>query len=540
MTGNFTNRISFRLARTAVLIAFGVGAILSALQVCIDYEEAAEDLDQKVVESQRVAEKAATRAVFLLNTDLANEVALGFMQYDYVTRVVITEDRGQALSAIERDVPVEDTTSLITREFFGDEVTYKYDLELPEHSGLRPGSLEVTIDRAIGLQPFIDRAITVFFSGLLRNFLLAMLLYIAFYSVITKPLRHLVDTVATIDPEHPGEKRVELPAAHKNTEFGLLARQTNQAFDAVQELLDNLRSTNRALSTSEEALRIRSWELEKEVERAKRTSVELVATKERAEAANRAKSVFLANVSHELRTPLNAIIGFSSIMADEMFGPIGHDKYQQYLKDIRDSSQHLSEVLGEVLDLAKIEAGEMRLEEEDINITTLCEESATLVGSQALQKNFRIDLRLDPNLPMLRGDRLRVKQSVLNLLSNAVKFTPRGGEGVTLSTHMAADGHMMIRVQDHGIGIAKDEQKLIFSPFIRSSTPHSRNHEGTGLGLSLVKAFIDVHEGWITLDSELGKGSAFTVHFPSSRVIHKAARSTGRTLQREHISAAAS
>jgi len=307
---------------------------------------------------------------------------------------------------------------------------------------------------------------------------------------------------------------------HKKDELGLLVAQTNLSFDAVQVLLDNLRSTNKALSSSEEALRKRSWELEQEVERTKKTSMELIVTKEQAEAANRAKSVFLANVSHELRTPLNAIIGFSSIMADQMFGPIGHVKYREYLQDIRSSSEHLSDVLGEVLDLAKIEAGQFKMEDEEVDMVRLFDESQALVSGQAAQKGFSIAMDVPDELPKVKGDRLRIKQSVLNLLSNAVKFTPQGNGNVVLAAAMDHEsGEMVISVADKGIGISPEEQGLVFSPFVRSASALSRSHEGTGLGLSLVKAFVDMHGGTITLESAPEQGSTFTIRLPADRVL---------------------
>nr|WP_281500770.1 HAMP domain-containing sensor histidine kinase [Kordiimonas marina] len=251
--------------------------------------------------------------------------------------------------------------------------------------------------------------------------------------------------------------------------------------------------------------------------------MELIVTKEQAEAANRAKSVFLANVSHELRTPLNAIIGFSSIMADQMFGPIGHEKYREYLQDIRSSSEHLSDVLGEVLDLAKIEAGQFKMEDEDVDMVRLFNESQALISGQASQKGFSVAMDVPEDLPKVKGDRLRLKQSVLNLLSNAVKFTPQGNGNVMLSAAMDHEsGEMIIRVADKGIGISPEEQELVFSPFVRSASALSRSHEGTGLGLSLVKAFVDMHGGTISLKSEPEKGSTFTIRLPSDRVITQA------------------
>ncbi|WP_417458252.1 ATP-binding protein [Kordiimonas sp.] len=520
---HWSDRISFKLARTAVIIAFAVGLVLSAGQVYLDYLEEGGILAQKVNKSLQVAEKAATRAVLILDSDLAQEVVSGLMEYEYVAEAAILDDHGSVLAGNQRDTSSFGTASVnYSRYFINDTATYNFPLALPDTMAERPGSLRVVIDRAVGLQPFFSRAVTTFLSGFVRNLLLVMLLYFAFHQGLTKPLAQIVEKISGINPEHPGEQRISVHRRHKKDELGLLVGQINLSFDAVQVLLDNLRSTNKALSSSEEALRKRSWELEQEVERTKKTSVELIVTKEQAEAANRAKSVFLANVSHELRTPLNAIIGFSSIMADQMFGPIGHKKYREYLQDIRSSSEHLSDVLGEVLDLAKIEAGQFKMEEEEVDMVKLFHESNALVSGQATQKGLRIEVDVPETLPRVNGDRLRIKQSVLNLLSNAVKFTPDGRGNVSLSAAIEDDGRMAIKISDNGIGIPREEQDLVFSPFMRSASALSRSHEGTGLGLSLVKAFVDMHGGDIILESEVDKGTTFTIFMPAERVLKAA------------------
>jgi len=517
---HWSDRISFKLARTAVIIAFSVGLVLSAGQVYLDYLEEGGLLDQKVEESLAVSQKAATRAVLILDNDLATEVVSGLMEYDYIAEAVILDDHGSELAARRRDTRGAGKSSIeLSRYLIEDRSVHNWELELPETMAERPGNLRVVVDRAIALQPFFSRAATTFVSGLVRALLLVLLLYFAFHQGLTKPLGQIVDKISSINPEHPREQRISVHKSHKGDELGLLVGQMNLSFDAVQVLLDNLRSTNKALSSSEESLRKRSWELEQEVERTKKTSVELIITKEQAEAANRAKSVFLANVSHELRTPLNAIIGFSSIMADQLFGPIGHAKYREYLRDIRSSSEHLSDVLGEVLDLAKIEAGQFKMEDENVNMVDLFGESQALINGQAMLKGFHIDLDVPEDLPQISGDRLRVKQSVLNLLSNAVKFTPSGQGNVTLKSWVTEEGELAVSVSDNGIGIPKEEQALVFSPFMRAASALSRSHEGTGLGLSLVKVFVDMHGGRIGLESEVDIGTTFTIYFPSERVL---------------------
>ncbi|UTW54583.1 ATP-binding protein [Kordiimonas sp. SCSIO 12610] len=517
---HWSNRISFKLARTSVIIAFVVGVILSGGQVYLDYFEEVELFDAKVNQSLEVAKNASTRAVFILDDTLANEVITGLLKYDYISQVKIMDEDERVLAEGEQETRVDKSTFEFAHWFFDQTVSYEADLELPDSSASGPGKLILQVDKAVGLQPFFSRAITTFLTGFLRNLILVMLLYISFYRGLTKPLNEIVRQLASISPEQPGEKRIKLLKSYEKDELGLLARQINMSFDAIQQLLDSLRSTNTALASSEEALRRRSLELEHEIVRTIETTKQLVETKEEAEAANRAKSAFLANVSHELRTPLNAIIGFSSIMADQMFGPIGHDKYREYLSDIRTSSEHLSDVLGEVLDLAKIEAGQLKIEDEHVDMKALCDESCSLVTGQAVVRGFNVISCIEDDIPLINGDRLRIKQAVLNLLSNAVKFTPQGGSNVELHTFMNDDkSELVVSVRDSGIGIPEEEHDLIFSPFMRSASALSRSHEGTGLGLSLVKAFMDMHDGDIKLSSEVGKGTTITLHFPSERFI---------------------
>ncbi len=518
----WSDRISFKLARTAVVIAFSVGLILSAGQVYMDYLKEGDLLDKNVNEILTVSEKAATRAVLILDSDLAADAVSGLLEYEYIAEAAILDDHDAVLNAGTNNTGSAETNSVkYARSFIVDSSTYELKLELPDTMADRPGSLRVVVDRAVGLKPFFSRAITTFMSGLVRNLLLVLLLYFAFHQGLTKPLAEIVEKISAINPEQPREQRISVRRRHRKDELGLLSTQINMPFDAVQVLLDNLRSTNKALTLSEESLRNRSWELEQEIERTKETAVELMLTKEQAEAANRAKSVFLANVSHELRTPLNAIIGFSSIMDDELFGPIGHSKYREYLQDIRSSSEHLSDVLGEVLDLAKIEAGQFKMEEEQVDMLALFQESIALIGGQATQKGFEIEFELPEGgeLPKVQGDRLRLKQSVLNLLSNAVKFTPKGGENVKLKAGVSNKGEFVFEISDSGIAIPEEDQELIFTPFIRAASALSRSHEGTGLGLALVQVFIETHDGRIELNSEVGEGSAFTIYIPKERTL---------------------
>jgi two-component system cell cycle sensor histidine kinase PleC len=233
--------------------------------------------------------------------------------------------------------------------------------------------------------------------------------------------------------------------------------------------------------------------------------------KTRAEEANQAKSKFLANMSHELRTPLNAIIGFSEIMESGMFGPLGAEKYLEYCGDIRGSGEYLLDVINDILDMSKIEAGRIRLDFEDLDLDTLLSEALRVVSARAHDKQLKLVARISPDL-RLRADRRALKQIALNLLSNAVKFTPAGGR-VTVRGR-AADGCIMLGIADSGIGIAKESLTRLGRPFEQVESQLTKSHQGSGLGLAIAKSLVELHGGRMRIRSTPGKGTLVVVRLP--------------------------
>ncbi|MFT4074170.1 MAG: PAS domain-containing sensor histidine kinase [Asticcacaulis sp.] len=231
----------------------------------------------------------------------------------------------------------------------------------------------------------------------------------------------------------------------------------------------------------------------------------------RAEAANHAKSEFLANMSHELRTPLNAINGFSEIMASEMFGPLGHPRYQEYANDILGSGQHLLSLINDILDMSKIEAGKLSLRFEPVVIDEVVEDTLRLVRQKAEKAGLKLRVHL-PQMPEISADFRALKQILLNLLTNAVKFTPNGGS-ITISA-IATETNVHISVTDTGIGIARKDLDRLARPFEQIENQFSKTREGTGLGLALTKSLIEMHSGRFEVDSVLGEGTTCTVILP--------------------------
>jgi signal transduction histidine kinase len=240
------------------------------------------------------------------------------------------------------------------------------------------------------------------------------------------------------------------------------------------------------------------------------------------EVANKHKSEFLANMSHELRTPLNAIIGFSEVLAEQMFGEV-NPKQLEYLNDIHSSGHHLLTLINDILDLSKIEAGRMELELSSFDLGMLLDNSMTLVRERATRHGLTLSLEVADDIEEWVADQRKVKQVVINLLSNAVKFTPAGGK-VTLRARRVErndateSGAVEIAVVDTGVGIAPDQQALVFEEFRQASGDYLRKSEGTGLGLALAKRFVELHGGKIRVESAPGLGSTFAFMLPERTV----------------------
>jgi len=232
------------------------------------------------------------------------------------------------------------------------------------------------------------------------------------------------------------------------------------------------------------------------------------------------KDRFLANVSHELRTPLNAIIGFSDMLSSEELCPTDPAKVREYAAIVRNSGQHLLEVVNTILDMSKIESGNYDMDAEPFAIAQMVEQTCDMVRLRAESNNVTLVRQLDPNLVEMNADKRSVKQILLNLVSNAVKFTPAGGS-VQVSTR--PDGnHILLEVADNGIGIDAKDLNRLGSPFFQASASHSRSHEGTGLGLSVVRGLVGLHNGRISVESEVGRGTRVTVRLPLDSSAHRA------------------
>ncbi len=243
---------------------------------------------------------------------------------------------------------------------------------------------------------------------------------------------------------------------------------------------------------------------------------ELAAARDAAEQANAAKSDFLARISHEIRTPLNAIIGFAEVMMEERFGPIGSERYKDYLKDVHASGAHVLSLVNDLLDLSKIEAGKMELEFDRVDANAVISECASIMQTQANQEKIVMRLALADRLPPIRADERSLKQILLNLLSNALKFNEPGGQ-VIVSSALTDSGYVVIRVKDTGIGMSEEDVQTALEPFKQVATAHKK--PGTGLGLPLTKALIEANHASFTIRSRKKEGTLIEVAFPPPQVL---------------------
>jgi signal transduction histidine kinase len=283
--------------------------------------------------------------------------------------------------------------------------------------------------------------------------------------------------------------------------FGLNTREPDQGLIEVMAQLGN--QLGRAI------------ERQTARERLEQHSAEMAVAHERAMAADRAKSAFLANMSHELRTPLNAIIGFSEVMIAALFGPLTQ-KYLEYARDINAAGTHLKNVLNDILDLSKIDAGAMQLRAEPTALEEIADSCRRIITPLAAAARVNLSFTLPETLPLFRLDRTRFTQALINIVSNAVKFTPEGGRVTVTAESMS--GEWVIRVADTGIGMTEEGIALALQPFRQVDSALNRRFEGTGLGLPLAKALLELHGGRLSIESTPGKGTIVRFHLPAGRL----------------------
>ncbi len=290
--------------------------------------------------------------------------------------------------------------------------------------------------------------------------------------------------------------------------------QMAESFNALQH---EVAEAAQGLNAAREGLRGARTELIDANAKLENSNLQLILAKDEAEAANTAKSSFLAGMSHELRTPLNAILGFSEIIRMETLGPVGTPSYGEYAGHIHQSGQHLLKIINEILDMAKISSGEFILHDHTIDLALIIRDCLIMVRPQSEAKNIRLKSEISPAVGFLRADETRVRQVLVNLLSNAVKFTPASGK-VSLAAYITPDGSLALAVSDNGIGMTQEQVVAARQPFRQIDSTLARKYEGAGLGLSLADGFMRLHGGDLRVESQPGIGTTVIAIFPAERI----------------------
>jgi two-component system cell cycle sensor histidine kinase PleC len=331
-------------------------------------------------------------------------------------------------------------------------------------------------------------------------------------SVVAAGRKHVIRSkLAGEDPAVPGARTFEaqlddghwLQISERRTKDG--------GYVSVGTDITPLKQHEKKLVGSEQRLMATVTDLQQSQQKLKSQAQQLAELAQTAEEANQAKSKFLANMSHELRTPLNAIIGFSEIMESGMFGALGSDKYVEYCRDIHRSGEYLLDVINDVLDMSKIEAGRLKLDLEHIELDRELSDALRVVTTRAQDKNLEVRSKIASGI-CLKADRRALKQIALNLLSNAVKFTPEQGR-ITVRGRVSR-GAVVIGIQDSGIGIARDALQKLGRPFEQVESQLTKTHHGSGLGLAIAKSLIELHGGEMRIRSTLGAGTTVVVRLP--------------------------
>ncbi len=383
--------LSFRQVRVAVLVAFSLGVVFSIFQIHADLDNERDRIGSTFQRTLRVAEDSAVQAAYVLDDVLARKVVDGLFEYRAVFDAEIVDNQGDSMARRHRPEKQGRMKSL-AEFFFGPPMDFSLVLQVRE-TNFEVGILTVTVDTFIIAETFFERSGLILLAGVLRNLLLAGILGVMFHFMLTRPLM----VVARNIQAHHGA--VEIHRTHGDDELGALVKAYNDQVHqraAAQERLHRLNKglENRVAERTEQ-IELANMDLERRLEE---RTVELIKAIELAENASRAKSEFLAHMSHELRTPLNAIMGFSQIWASEIFGKVGHPKYKEYAGDIFAASQHLLSLITDILDVSKVEAGEMELHESSIQLGKLIESCETLVRNSATVEGLHLNFEMAPEI----------------------------------------------------------------------------------------------------------------------------------------------
>ncbi|NTZ97341.1 response regulator [Pseudomonas koreensis] len=506
----FTHRLSYKQARFTVLVGFILGTLLSLLQIGIDYASEDASINREILSLLEISHNPASRIAYNIDAELAQELTLGLLRSPAIISAQLTDNNGNVLANVKRP-ELQSGYRVISDFLFGAKRQFEDRLYLDHLPDESLGILSLEVDTYAFGSRFLRRAEVTLLNGFARSLILTGILLALFYVMLTKPLVRLIRELSARDARSAEPTTLECPAGHANDEIGVLVKVANQQFENIATEIQQRRNAENRLTDYlgqlEHIVSARTAELKAINTRLSQSNEELEIARSTALDMAEARSAFLANMSHEIRTPLNGLLGMIALSLD---GPLNAEQQQQ-LSIAHDSGKVLVELLNDILDLSKFDAGQLELEHIPFDLGSLIEDTANLL-SQNAAPSVELTCLIDPHFPALvLGDPTRVRQIVSNLLSNALKFTRFGRVDVRLSAHN--DG-VRIEVRDTGIGIAQEAQVKIFQPFTQAGAGITRQYGGTGLGLALTYNLCEAMQGRLTISSEAGFGSQFCADLP--------------------------
>ncbi|KRP50182.1 hybrid sensor histidine kinase/response regulator [Pseudomonas poae] len=510
----FAHRLSYKQARLTVLVGFILGTLLSLGQIGIDYASEDASINREIRSLIEISHNPASRIAYNIDAELAKELTLGLLHSPAIIRAQVVDNNGVILADVNRPRS-EGTYRPISDFLFGANRQFEDHLFLSHMPDESLGVLYLDVDTYAFGSRFLRRAEITLLNGFVRSLLLSGILLGLFYVMLTQPLVRIIRELSTRK-----QARLDCPPGHEQDEIGVLVNMANQQFDNMQTEIQQRRHAEDRLTEYlgqlEDIVSARTLELKASNQRLSQSNDELEAAKMNALGMAQARAAFLANMSHEIRTPLNGLLGMIALSLDS---PLNAEQRQQ-LSIAHDSGKVLVDLLNDILDLSKFDAGQLELERIPFDLGSMVEDTANLL-SQNAAPSVELTCLIDPHFPaQVLGDPTRVRQIVSNLLSNALKFTRFGRVDVRLS---AQDGQVKIEVCDTGIGIAQDAQVKIFQPFTQAGAGITRQFGGTGLGLALTHNLCEAMHGRLSISSEVGFGSQFCAelplpsHLPASR-----------------------
>jgi signal transduction histidine kinase/ActR/RegA family two-component response regulator len=506
----FTHRLSYKQARLTVLVGFILGTLLSLLQIGIDYASEDASINREILSLLEISHNPASRIAYNIDAELAQELTLGLLRSPAIISAQLTDNNNTVLASVKRP-ELQSGYRVISDFLFGAKRQFEDRLYLDHLPNESLGVLSLEVDTYAFGSRFLRRAEVTLLNGFARSLILTGILLALFYVMLTKPLVRVIRELSGRDPRSAEPTTLECPTGHANDEIGVLVKVANQQFENIATEIQQRRNAENRLTDYlgqlENIVSARTAELKAINARLSQSNQELEVARSTALEMAEARSAFLANMSHEIRTPLNGLLGMIALSLD---GPLNAEQQQQ-LSIAHDSGKVLVELLNDILDLSKFDAGQLELEHIPFDLGSLIEDTANLL-SQNAAPSVELTCLIGPHFPALvLGDPTRVRQIVSNLLSNALKFTRFGRVDVRLSTYK--DG-VRIEVCDTGIGIAQDAQVKIFQPFTQAGAGITRQYGGTGLGLALTYNLCEAMQGRLTISSETGFGSQFCAELP--------------------------